>query len=118
MVRIALSSLASLILAAAVAQSGGAAAQTASSSSAEVAYRDLDTSTDKGAERLYLRLVHTARELCQSELSPADIDGPQRYRACTDEAVARAVADVHSAKLDEVYARRSGAAPVETAAAQ
>jgi UrcA family protein len=117
MVRIALSSLAALILAAAAAQP--TVAQPLTSSSAEVTYRDIDTSTDKGAERLYWRLLHTAQELCRSELSPADISGPQHYRACTEDALARAVADVHSAKLSDVYARRSGELhAVETAAAQ
>ncbi len=118
MVRAVLST-AALILAAGLSHTGKATAQPADTSSAAVAYGDLDPSTDKGAERLYLRLVHAAQELCRSELSPADIDGPQRYHACTDDAVARAVADVRSAKLSEVYARESGGPhPVQTAAAQ
>ena len=119
MFRTALVSLAGLALMA-TAQPNLASAQTADSGSAQVAYRDLDLSSDKGVARLYLRLEHGAQAVCVGILTPADIEAPQRYAACVADAMSRAVASVGSQKLTELYARRSGgpAAPIETADAR
>ena len=119
MIRIAMLSLAGLALIAA-GHPTSAAAQSADLSSSRVVYSDLDVSTDAGVARLYLRMEHGAQEVCSSYLSQADVEANQRFRACTADAMAHAVAAVHSAKLTALYAQRSGsaAAEIETASSR
>jgi UrcA family protein len=81
-----------------------------------VSYRDLDPSTDQGAARLYARLWNEAEALC-GQPSPADMEGPQKQRACVADAVDRAVREVHSGRLSALHAAKSGR-PVETASAR
>jgi UrcA family protein len=120
MTRITLLSLASLSLLAAFPPTVAAAQSSTDVSSSEVVYRDLDLNTDKGAAKLYVRIVHAAQELCATAQSPADIAAPTRFRSCVQDATARAVQQVNSDKLSELYARKSGtpAAEVETASAR
>ena len=120
MIRIAMLSLAGLALITAAAHPTGAAAQSADVGAARVVYRDLDLSTDKGVARLYLRMEHGAQEVCSIYLDPADVEANQRFKACTADALARGVANVHSARLSDLHAQRSGgtAAEIETASAR
>ncbi len=67
--------------------------------------------TDEGVARVYTQLRTAARAACgESELSDVqDIDLRIRFHTCVNQAVARAVADVHDAGLSAYHAHRTGA---------
>jgi UrcA family protein len=106
MIRTVMLSLAGLSLIAAAAPTA-VAAQSSDEASARVAYRDLDPSSDQGAAKLYARLWNEAEALC-GPASQADMEGPQKQRACVVDAVDRAVQDVHLPRLSALSAARSG----------
>jgi UrcA family protein len=107
-----LASLAGLALAAA--QPLPAQAQAIAFKSEQVVYGDLDLASDKGVDRLYRRIQSAARQVCSTIVVPGDAEAYRRAQACTADAMAHAVASVHSDKLSQLYAERS-APPVETA---
>jgi UrcA family protein len=73
---------------------------------AVVKYGDLNISTNDGALVLYQRIAAAARRVCPPEDS-RDLAQAARSNACRTAAVARAVREVHSQRLAEVYAGRS-----------
>jgi UrcA family protein len=73
---------------------------------AHVRFADLDLNKDAGVERLYARLRHAAEAVCGS-VDARDLARLSQHEACLREALDRAVADVHSARLT---ARHKGAA--------
>lgn len=82
-------------------------ARTAGESAAvTVRYTDLNLATDAGNAALYARLESAARKVC----APSDIRDLGQMAAasaCAQQAIARAVQDVHSPKLAAVYAARA-----------
>jgi UrcA family protein len=71
-----------------------------------VSFRDLNMNTPEGIEVAFRRIKLAAREVCAV---------PDRYdlsemalRPCVNEAVARAVADVHSPLLTSLYETKTG----------
>lgn len=67
-----------------------------------VRYADLDLSKTEGAAALYSRISHAARIVCQS-LDSRQIDIAVKYRACMQQAVAKAVADVNSPLVSQYH---------------
>ena len=72
-----------------------------------VRYGDLNLGNREGVDRLYLRIVAAAREVCGPE-DGRSLAAWSRFRACTDQAIARAVATVGSMDLADAYARKTG----------
>ncbi len=72
-----------------------------------VRYGDLNLGSREGVDRLYLRIVAAARDVCGHEdgRSPA---AWARLRACSEQAIGRAVATVGNVDLAEVHALRTG----------
>jgi UrcA family protein len=73
--------------------------------SVTVKYADLNLSTDEGTNRLYSRITSAARAVCEREGS-RDLATFAASRACESAAIARAVSEVHSARLAAAYATR------------
>ena len=63
-----------------------------------VRYSDLDLSSAQGTQVLYKRIVSAANQLC-SESGVRDLKRAAAAEACAEQAVARAVAGVHSPRL-------------------
>jgi UrcA family protein len=70
-----------------------------------VHYSDLNLATEQGTLALYQRIVSAARQVCPANTGPNARLAAQARR-CVDEAVARAVQEVQSAKLAELQAAR------------
>jgi UrcA family protein len=67
-----------------------------------VRYSDLDLSSAQGTQVLYKRIVTAANRVC-SEAGVRDLKRAAAAEACAEQAVARAVAGVHSPRLVAVY---------------
>jgi UrcA family protein len=71
-----------------------------------VRFADLDLSRTDDTEKLHQRLHAAARQVC----APADgrsVAEKQRFRACTDDALARAVAQINRPPPTKVHAANS-----------
>jgi UrcA family protein len=108
-----------LSLLAAVGVSSVALADTAVNVKSEtVRYDDLRLISPVGASVLYARLRSAAERVCGGPALPGQIAEQHRYRACVDEALAKAVTDVNHPVLNQYAAlRRStpAAAPTNVA---
>jgi UrcA family protein len=71
-----------------------------------VKYDDLDISTEKGALKLYSRIVKAARSVCPQPVAYSSRIA-ELSRKCVTAAVARAVADINSPMLAKVEAERN-----------
>jgi UrcA family protein len=69
-----------------------------------VYYNLLDLSTDQGTRALYRRIVNAAETVCPAEDS-LNLNEAAMSKECQQEAIARAVAKIGSARLAAVYAR-------------
>lgn len=84
----------------------GAATATDEGPAVSVNYSDLNLATEQGTVALYKRIVSAARQVCPANTGPnARLAAEARH--CVDQAVARAVRDVQSAKLAELQATRT-----------
>jgi UrcA family protein len=70
-----------------------------------VSYSDLNLATEQGNLALYKRIVSAARQVCPTNTGP-NARLAAEAQQCVDQAVARAVKDVQSAKLAELQATR------------
>jgi UrcA family protein len=66
-----------------------------------VRFADLDTTRVAGAQALYRRIQHAARDVC--EVDNARTYSSESYEHCASAAIARAVADVGSPLLTEYH---------------
>jgi UrcA family protein len=88
---------------------GGAAIGTASAATADeqvphmpVYYNPQSLETDRGAQAVYHKIVHAAEEVCpMDDSSPHLMTGA--VRTCREQAIARAVHDIHSPKVAALY---------------
>jgi UrcA family protein len=74
--------------------------------SVAIQYADLDLSNEQGVLTLYRRISAAAQVVCQP-LIVSDLVGLARSRGCQNEAIARAVRQVPSARLAAIYAAHS-----------
>jgi UrcA family protein len=65
-----------------------------------VPFRDLDLSKIEGVTKLYGRISHAARDVCDPFET---LWHPQEYRACVDKAIADAVAKVNRPLLSQYH---------------
>jgi len=63
-----------------------------------VRYGDLNLATSAGVQTLYRRIAAAAREVCP-RAEPAEMDRYRASRACQQQAIERAVHDVHDPHL-------------------
>jgi UrcA family protein len=87
------------------AATGSASAATSDAPRIVLRYSPDSLASTSGARQLYHRLVRAAEQVCPDDFS----DGPfvsQAVRQCRAEAVARAVHEIDSPQLAEVYARQ------------
>jgi UrcA family protein len=69
-----------------------------------VPFRDLDLAKIEGVTKLYGRISHAARDVCD----PLETQRfPQAYRACVDKAIADAVAKVNRPLLSQYHQLRT-----------
>ena len=85
-----------------------ASALFAETPSKTVDYSDLDLQKPKHVALLYRRIESAAGYVCRP-LVGSDAEHVIRFRKCVDEAVERAVNDVHQPLLSERYATLTGA---------
>jgi UrcA family protein len=71
-----------------------------------VRYGELDLTKDAGVERLYTRLQHAALRVCGGDIDHRQLARARVQEACVQQALDRAVEDVHSSRLT---ARHKGA---------
>jgi UrcA family protein len=72
-----------------------------------VSYGDLNLASDQGTRALYARIVSAARAVCHAdEVDIRDLWALSSERSCERQAIARAVNDVHSARLAALSAAR------------
>jgi hypothetical protein len=71
-----------------------------------VRFGDLDLTRAAGAQELYRRITHAARDVCET-IGPGGSAVGIRNRACIDRAIARAVVDIDSPLLTERYERQT-----------
>ena len=76
--------------------------------SVRVSYADLDLSEAGGAQTLYARIKSAAREACGPEPAVLDLRDAAGYKACYEQAVAKAVNRVGSDQLNALHAARPG----------
>ena len=76
-----------------------------------VRYDDLRLISDVGAAVMYARLHSAADRVCGGPADSLQIAQQKRYRACVDDALSKAVADVNSPILSKYFESRR-AAPV------
>jgi UrcA family protein len=69
-----------------------------------VHYGDLNLDTEQGARALYARLRGAARQVC-SPLESIEMGGRQQWKACVNDAVANAVAQVNKSMLSALHAQ-------------
>lgn len=67
-----------------------------------VRYADLDVAKIAGASALYSRINHAAQKVCQP-LESRELGIAAKYRACMQQAVDKAVADVDSPVLSQYH---------------
>jgi UrcA family protein len=67
-----------------------------------VEYSDLDLSSTSGAKALYSRLRGAARQVC-ADLEGKDLKRRANWKACYDEAVARAVLQVNNDAVSALH---------------
>lgn len=72
-----------------------------------VRYGDLNLGSREGVDRLYLRIVAAASDVCGRE-DGRSLAAWARFRACSEQAIARAVATVGNVDLADAHARRAG----------
>jgi len=83
-----------------------AATSTDDAPAISVSYSDLNLATEEGTLALYKRIVSAARQVCPVNTAPSARLAAQAQH-CVDDAVARAVKDVQSAKLAQLQATRT-----------
>jgi UrcA family protein len=83
-----------------------AAPATEAAPSVKVQYSAFDLASDEAASNLYRRIATAAQTVCP-DASPHDLNAFTRSRSCQSEAIARAVRDVRSPRLAEVYNARA-----------
>ena len=95
------------IAAIAAASNGGRAiaAPERESRSLAVAYGDLDPTRESGARVLLSRLKSAAQQVCGPAPDIRDLMMRRGYDSCFDEAVGRAVNDLHFPLLAKVYGK-------------
>jgi len=71
-----------------------------------VRFGDLDLTRPAGAQELYRRITHAARDVCET-FSPGGSAVGISNRVCIDRAIAQAVADIDSPLLTERYERQA-----------
>ena len=71
-----------------------------------VRFGDLDLTRPAGAQELYRRITHAARDVCET-FSPGGSAVGISNRVCIDRAIAQAVADIDSPLLTERYERQT-----------
>jgi UrcA family protein len=74
--------------------------------SVSVSYADLNLATEQGNVALYRRIVAAANKVCFTHSSGPSARLEAESRKCVNDAVARAVNTVQSAKLAELQAAR------------
>jgi UrcA family protein len=80
-----------------------------------VRYDDLRLISTVGAAVLYGRLKGAAERVCGGPMDSAQIAEQKRYRACVDDALMKAVAEVNHPILTQFYElKRSKSAPLDT----
>jgi UrcA family protein len=67
-----------------------------------VQYADLDLTQDQDVAKLYSRIKHAAAQVCEPMTIRA-LDLVSHSRRCTQQAIARAIADVNSPRLGNLY---------------
>jgi UrcA family protein len=105
------SKLAMLALAGGLLGALGAGAATAAPADSEtpsvvIHYSDLSLATESGVNTLYRRIVYAAKQVCPEETT-GNLAARPVIQACREQAIARAVAQIHNARLAEVYASHS-----------
>ena len=71
-----------------------------------VKYADLNLATDEGALALHRRIAAASRVVCPADFA-RDLGRLVAVRACQKEAIARAIAEIHDARLAAVHARQA-----------
>ncbi len=74
-----------------------------------VRYDDIRLISAVGAAVLYGRLHGAAERVCGGPIDSLQIVRQRRYRACVDDALSKAVADVNSPVLGKYFESRRGA---------
>lgn len=75
-----------------------------------VEFGDLDLHSQAGIDQLYERIIAAARTVCGGDSDMRSLDNWSRFRMCTRQSSARAVAVVGIPQLLALYARRTGRA--------
>ncbi len=70
-----------------------------------VTYYDLDLSNYDGARALLLRIDGAAKQVCNPDPDIKDMNQSADYRGCLYDAVSRAVSDVDSPAVSDLYSR-------------
>ena len=84
----------------------GSLAVASGPASVRVPYGDLDLLTETGTQTLYGRIVSAARQVCGSEeVANWDFVARAQAKECEKDSIARAVRDVHNARLAAMYTR-------------
>jgi UrcA family protein len=81
-----------------------------------VTFADLDTTRVAGAQALYHRIQHAARDVCEADDVRAYSN--ESYKRCTSAAISRAVADVGSPLLTEYHQAATHAQILQPGVAQ
>jgi UrcA family protein len=68
-----------------------------------VRYGDLSLATDSGVNALYRRIVHAAKAVCPEETID-NLAARPIIQSCREQAIARAIAQIHNTRLAEVHA--------------
>jgi UrcA family protein len=87
---------------------GAASAATADSDlpSIVVRYSDLSLATDTGVNTLYRRIVSAAAQVCP-EKSVANLSAYPVIESCRQQAIEKAVQQIHNSRLAALYAAHS-----------
>jgi UrcA family protein len=80
-----------------------------------VATRDLNLTTERGADVLVRRVTAKATDLCTQTDTPLARAQERTRRQCVAEAVARSLAQIDSPLIEAAYARQRGVAPATLA---
>jgi UrcA family protein len=75
-----------------------------------VRFDDLRLISNVGAAQLYARMSRAAERACDGPIDTSQLARYARYRACVDEAIAKAVADVNHPVLNGFYETKRAAA--------
>lgn len=74
--------------------------------SIRVSFEGLDIQSEKGAKILLRKIENAAAEICSEQVS-SPMDELRRFRPCTQEIVARTVAQVKSPAVQALYSRKA-----------